>query len=743
METDAQKYKMNLERSKTQNEKLSDKLKQTESHLMRLLTKRRNESRNPSTRQSRLHVVDMQPSREGFAPLNEELKSIKFMLEKIVSDRVALSQSRNAYESKVVQHGRLMQAMAKEARELHQRQQEYQAAENSEITDYIATHIRDHEDAVEQLQLQIELLENELEQLRAKHPTIEEDVFEDDVVDDGHLKMIAKLHDGPVLRTIISNLLESYVAAELQRRNLIGKLDQKESTLNSFENEVSVQNETIDALKKSLDRRRQLATSNGQEIDPFEMMNELEKEIQVKSTKLDSRVVELEDTHNALLRTQAERAEAEEKLALCLAQHKLMEPTESTSFMLRQLQDVLAAVGMPREERDSIRQKLEHCVEDACSNMLSEAESLQGEKTEIVNSKRDRLAEMHSALGLEQDVDDSTNTSSQSLNNQLKFLDAQLSKIQPMYSENEQRSNQILNAAEALSSDLGVSLTDDLEMLIKNRNTTKRKRASQIPEFHRASMEASRKARASLFKDVENMMKGMHTIDETISEDTFTAIRGRSPMRSREEERPTMEPGSLSTAFLDICERDVKKMRLTKSDRLLSNVATSEKIRCVAKHMHVRSEELSSIVLHGMKKRQRDLPKWWDDNVASQVYTTLSKKGSSISVNSIFTKHLTMIFDTLQLVAHGRRLLSDTLKDVIGESQSVMLATAEGCGMDATDVSKNMRDSLNQLPILSKEHVRSCIDEMEILLQATESISQSEIETLTVVSISLFAYCHL
>mmetsp|Transcript_19660 Transcript_19660/g.42142 ORF Transcript_19660/g.42142 Transcript_19660/m.42142 type:complete len:965 (-) Transcript_19660:100-2994(-) len=614
----------------------------------------------------------------------------------------------------------------------------------------MAAQIREREDTVQELQLHIELLENDLEQIRSKCPSIEDRVFEEDAMDENGpaLKMITKL-DATVLRTLLWNLLESYTASEIQRRTLKDMLERKDSALKSFENEVSVQNEKVVALTKSLDRRRRLATSDGKEFDPFDMIQDLEREVRDTEGKLDSCVAEkqglqaeLEDARSSLSLSQVERAQAEERLALFHSQQKLTESTERTESTLRQLQDILALIGMSMEDREAIRQKLETCVEDAVNDALGEATHMRDAKIQQVDYQRGRLGEMHAALGLEQTDTKDLHALPQSINAQLDCLDCKINEIQPLYDDAVERCGQLIRDVETLSSDLhpiGSNLSNNLHKLMQSRRQgAKRKRPSQIPEQQQASFQASREARAKLFKDVEQMMKGLASIDETPSantdhgtDETAAFHQGRSTQRGGAAGSISEEPGSLSTSFLDDCERDVKMLRLIKSDRLLSNTAKCEEICGITKKMHVRSGELSSIVLHGMKKRKENIPKWWDASIARAVYDALSKKGTTL-VNDAFANHLDIILDTTQSISRGRQLLSDSLKSVLEESHGVLIATAKGCGMDVGDVSKSLHDALFHLPPLSKEHAKACIDEMEMLIKAAETVSQSEIETLTV-----------
>lgn len=739
METECQKYKANLDRSRSQCDKLSDKLKQTESHLMRLLTKKRNTMHRHTfgSRQSMLaerpHAIE---KIEHFAPLNEEVQSIKFLLEKTVLDCVTLSQNKNAYESKVIDHGKQMQIMAKEVKRMHELRQECKFADN-ESAEGLMIQIGECEDSVQDLQLQIELLENDMENLRDKSPQIESHLFEDDTMDENGpaLKMIAKL-DGPVLRTLLWKLMESYIAAELQCRTVKAQLDSKESTLKSVENELLAQNKQINALTSSLDRRR---TIDGQKVDPAEVIRELEQKLDTCFVDNSALSTELESTRDALTLVNVRHAQSEERLALLLSQQKLTESSEETHQYLRQLQDVLASIGMPIEDRDTIRKRLECCVDDACTNMFTEATSLRDAKIEQIKSKQNRLTEMYMLLGLDQPQgNDNLHTPPKSLNEQLESLDQQLGVIHPQFQDAVDRYNQLASDAENLTSDLQLGnsdLSSNLQKLLQNRKPRleKKKRTSVLSEQHRMSMETSRESRAKLLKNVANMMKGLQTIDESLNEsdEHVSPQRDLSPQRSAVHGSLPIEPGILSSSFLDSSENDIKKLRLLKSERLISNAETCNKISSTVKDMHVRNDELSAIILHCLKQRKRGIPNWWKDDTAMEVFTALSKK-SPISANTAFTNHLNAIFESIQVVSHGRKLLADTLASVINESHVAFLSTAQGCGMDVGDLAQSLRDALLNLPPLSKEHVKACIDEMHMLVTAAECVAQSEVETLTV-----------
>ncbi len=731
MENEVQKYKSNLERSKSHCDKLSDKLKQTEVHLLRLLTKRRNDiNRNNKAVHQSLEGMDQ------FASMDDEVKSIKFLLEKTMSDKVTLSQNKHAYESKVVEHGKLMAAMAKEVKRINELRREYHSMDSDGVEGIVAQ-IREHEDTVQELQLQIEFLDNDMEQLKCKCPHLEDIIFEEVMDEHGPaLRMIEKL-EGPVLRSLLWNLMESYSAAELQRRTLAERLDRTICSLRSMENEVLLQNEKMVSLTKSLDQRRKSGTSENSpsDGDPVDKVKNLEREVQTTNEKLDLCLLdkmkvatELEETRRALSFSQKEQAQAMERLSLLLAEKKLTESTERTEQMLIQLQDILAMIGMTLENREVVRQRLENCVEESLSKMLCEVEKLRDEKIQNVNHREHRLHEIYDALGLEQ-PSSMNDTSGQSLSGQLDSLDRQLREIQPRYLDAVELCNQLKSDAETLINDLSIGneLSSNLQKLMRiRRRIPKKTRPSIVSLNHRVSMETSREARAKMLRNVEQMVKGLQSIDEK----SMIDHDGSADLHLDEAVEST-EPGSLSTSFLEKCEQDIKKLRLQKSERLLANYETCEKINAITKQMHVGSDELSSIVLHVLRKRKCDISKMWDESVARVVFYALSRKGS-VFVNAAFTNHLNLTYDTIRGVSRGRHLLSDSLSKVVTESHAALIATAEGCGMDVSDLAQSLHDALFHLPPLSKEHVKACIDEMQMLVTAADSVAQSEVETLTV-----------
>ncbi|KAL7464918.1 hypothetical protein ACHAXS_005246 [Conticribra weissflogii] len=293
IEAECQRYKANLERQKTQCNKLSDKLKETESHLTRLLTKRRNDlNRNTygygTRRPKRVSRDGMEESAE-FATASEEVDSIKFLLEKTLADKVSLSQNSYVYESKVVEHGSLLQMIAREMNILNTLKSSNANSYNSAT---LASEIKEHEDTVQEIQLKIDLIENDLEQLRKKFPSIEEKVFEEESSDqvfsedEPSMKIISKLQ-APILRTLLWNFLEFHYTLELERRSMKDTLARRESAIHNLEIELRDRSEKIEALSLQIDKYRRLGRTQGRELRHIEMIQTLVRETKSTKAKLD------------------------------------------------------------------------------------------------------------------------------------------------------------------------------------------------------------------------------------------------------------------------------------------------------------------------------------------------------------------------------------------------------------------------------------------------------------------------
>ena len=257
LEAECNKYKTNLERRKQYCEKLQDKLKQTESHLMSLLAMRKRElqKRTKSLTPScglpyRSHrdgvnvagragntMADTASSdndNDSFAERTEEVKSIKFLLEKMVSDRVVFSQNKMKYEQKVIEYSNLMKMLTVELQAIKVEREVTNslAEESGDLDEQRFQSLRDHEYYISDLELKLDLVGAELEDLRTKLPPGEIENWNEGVdpsCDEGRFggessgltkseesasRMIKNL-GAPVLRTILWEMLDAFTQSEV------------------------------------------------------------------------------------------------------------------------------------------------------------------------------------------------------------------------------------------------------------------------------------------------------------------------------------------------------------------------------------------------------------------------------------------------------------------------------------------------------------------------------------------------
>ena len=223
LQAECQKYKATLERRKQHSDKLSNKLKQTESHLMSLLAMRKNKLRAKKklmTRSSRYSTAaegagKMDDKQNAFAPMTEEVSSIKFLLDNLVSDRVQLSQLKHRYEERVSEYSDLMRQLTEEMKNLKS------VKENAGIesdSDSVALQA-EYEQNIEEVELNLELVGADLEEIRSKLPR--------GLVDEGHgqdfepksessaLKMVSNM-DAPVARTMLWEILDLVTLSQVR-----------------------------------------------------------------------------------------------------------------------------------------------------------------------------------------------------------------------------------------------------------------------------------------------------------------------------------------------------------------------------------------------------------------------------------------------------------------------------------------------------------------------------------------------
>lgn len=155
--SDVQIHKRNLDLRQAYCKKLIEQKKQTEAHLMKLLTMRQRDFRDRTIcqgkRRGTLHVSN-QASEDAFASENEEIESLYFLLEKSVEETVTHAELNDEYEANVNEYSQAMRSMVSAVKEL---ETQSSAIERQEL-----------EHTIHELELKVELTSSNVEKVQAR-----------------------------------------------------------------------------------------------------------------------------------------------------------------------------------------------------------------------------------------------------------------------------------------------------------------------------------------------------------------------------------------------------------------------------------------------------------------------------------------------------------------------------------------------------------------------------------------------
>jgi hypothetical protein len=198
-------HKRNLEKRQQFIQKLNDKLKQTEMHLMKLLsTRQRNLQDRMSSihnRHSMSHRMSVLPNSESFhSSSSAEVQSAGLMMNRLVTERVSHFCLNNQYQQRVKDYGEAMKDMVAAVDEL--RQQRTENSESDSVTDALQ--------AVEDTELRVELISADVDGLRSQIESKENlDGMQQDLT-----KMLGS-QPTSVLRALLVGLFDKQVSSEV------------------------------------------------------------------------------------------------------------------------------------------------------------------------------------------------------------------------------------------------------------------------------------------------------------------------------------------------------------------------------------------------------------------------------------------------------------------------------------------------------------------------------------------------
>ena len=219
LENEIQHHKMALDKRQNYCTKLSEKLKQTESHLLRLLTLRQRDlaKRTKNVRglrnagmaqESNAWKQDNTRQNENYMLSSDERNATRLVFDKMVWDKVNQAYLQNLYEERIVVYSNTMRKVMAEAKRL--KEARIQAKEKKSTAGIESIH--ELEDSLSELELKLELLGAELKDIRARMP--EETKTSVDNAERAVSKILGSMSRN-VMRTMLEETMSKLVEAEV------------------------------------------------------------------------------------------------------------------------------------------------------------------------------------------------------------------------------------------------------------------------------------------------------------------------------------------------------------------------------------------------------------------------------------------------------------------------------------------------------------------------------------------------
>lgn len=462
----------------------------------------------------------------------------------------------------------------------------------------------------------------------------------------------------------------------------------KDNALRSIESDVESLNNRIVALSSELAKSHLLAESK---IDGLQTIHLLETEKSELESKLQNAVLERDTLVHQVgelsVELEAARlrvAETTEKLAVAEVIVSQQDGVHPSKDLLESLQAIWVEIGMDLIEREKAAARIQFCLDDTCKALYEEAKTLKSAMQSEYSTLQLEIGQMQRALDT---IEARSTDGHASLSQRLAETRKQFEAIQPIYQRAVERSSKLMEQAKSLQRDLEIPTTDlsnDLRTLLSLRS-------------------------GSLLPDDES-----NPSSESDNEYRFSQ-------------------GSFKETFLASCEREISSLRLRKSEILVSNLELQKAASSLAEEMHLEARDIVSMTLHVVENKMVQLPLCWSVDALDPVSVAVATCDRGLlQVSPSFTEHLKTIHDVLTKVASVRRSLSSALKDAVEQAQKSLLNTVGG-ELSASEAYSSFHEALFRLPQLSMEHIDACITELNALAAGVDTLTQSEIEALTIV----------
>lgn len=481
----------------------------------------------------------------------------------------------------------------------------------------------------------------------------------------------------------------------------------------SFESEVESLTTRLTCLTKDVTERKLVSDSSDDPVDILIDMKQknadLEARLHESSKEAQESISTASILKDKLRQSTHHHAEAQQKLKFLeasLFSHGGM--AESTA-LFDDLQETWRQLGTDISLQEKEVQEIGSSIADTCSRKLSRALLLKAGAEKNIARLSHQLGCMRLALGLSQ-VSSSQQTWSLPL---LKCLQKHQNEFQDLvtpYNYACARREKIIDDAIRLSEELEIStesLPKCLMALLQQTDCVAENASSENTETD-GDAEANSPAKKSAGSYVEGIV-GKEGKDFVV-----------------------LPPRCVETSFLTMCEAEIEKLRVQKSELLIENREIQQKIANAVKEVHMSSDELVSnlyAVFESLAyERQEHLGRKRIDYVAKAMLSP----NQELQLRADDSERLRFILDFVNGMVNYRATLSSALQSVVERAQRSLLDIV-GQEVDASEAYASFHDALFRLPALSQDLSLACISEMEALVLCVETMTQSETEALSVV----------
>lgn len=740
LETEIRNHKMHLQRRNEFCSKLSEKLKQTEAHLMKVLSMRKRDmlSKTNTSTKAGTNLSRSSMSSQPVVPDSEEISSMKFLLDRLIHDRVNLTIMRSNYESKVSEYSDLMRTMVTDMKELKSMKDQLERFDEEEDSELLENNIQNLQDTIEDTEFRIHALEKELDKIKSKLPGIDDpdnneidqraSKFESDA-----MHMINNL-SGVMTKHLLKDMINVIAKHQATKFMMDETLKRKDAALMSFENEIESLNKQITVLSQDRESRKSTSPSLVTKDATNSTVNSLKDRIMYLEQENNNLASDSEQRRRDLNKCEKELCIMKEKFTVLevTLRHSGVQVKTKIEETIKELQVIWELIGISSQDRELVRHRIDSCLEFSCSDELQVAKELKQKYEEDINNSEEEISKICKALGVQTEVHwvISKMKKTSSLIDQLKVLQDELMKLRPTYMDAIQRRSKIALELKSLMDTMRMNPKDLSSNLSRLLSLEKQATLQSSVSSNSSSKEINlgRKRRETQFKHVEDMVKALEFASATTMDDNTFHQENDNAF----DEQYLDEANSLSDEYLEKCQCDLKILTMKRAEIKVTNQTLRESAKGLANNMHLRGRELLSLSLQSMKKRDKEIPSWWNSQIAEFVCRSIVSKDGVVEVNDLYTKHLSIIHEALQNTSIGRRELSITLRDIVHRTHESLLHTVEA-QLEDNEAYTYFDEALARLPPFSKEYVAACIDEMRTLIAAVDAMYQSEVEALTVV----------